>query len=107
MDSEVLTVSAICVRLQGIVGAIPWNALVFMTLYLQLLGFTDFQSSLLSAIFLGGTALGGALRACCLSHYLTWSWSIVPQGTRGILGVAMSAAVQTVGYCRLAGRVCR
>ena len=44
--------------LQGIVGSTPWNALVFNTLYLQLLGFSDFQSSLVAALFLGGTAFG-------------------------------------------------
>lgn len=43
---------------QGIVGSTPWNALVFNTMYLQLLGMTDFQASLISALFLGGTALG-------------------------------------------------
>ena len=32
---------------QGIVGNIPWNALVFFTLYLQLLGMSDFNASLL------------------------------------------------------------
>ena len=32
---------------QGIVGNIPWNALVFFTLYLQLLGMSDFHASLL------------------------------------------------------------
>jgi hypothetical protein len=31
---------------------------VFNTLYLQLLGFSDFQSSLVAALFLGGTAFG-------------------------------------------------
>lgn len=32
--------------------------MVFFTLYLQLLGMSDFASSLLMAIFLGGTAVG-------------------------------------------------
>jgi hypothetical protein len=44
--------------LQGIVGSMPWNALVFNTLYLQLLGFSDFQSSLVAALFLAGSAFG-------------------------------------------------
>ena len=30
-------------------GNIPWNALVFFTLYLQLLGMSDFDASLLMA----------------------------------------------------------
>lgn len=44
--------------MQGIVGSTPWNAMVFFTLYLQLLGMSDFASSLLMALFLGGTAIG-------------------------------------------------
>lgn len=41
--------------MQGIVGSIPWTALVFFTLYLQLLGMTDFAASVLMALFLGST----------------------------------------------------
>ncbi|CAL8464814.1 g4349 [Coccomyxa elongata] len=44
---------------QGIVGSAPWNAIVFLTLYLQLLGMGDGASSALMALFLGGSALGG------------------------------------------------
>jgi hypothetical protein len=40
---------------QGIVGSIPWTALVFFTLYLQLLGMSDFAASVLMALFLGST----------------------------------------------------
>ena len=47
--------------LQGIVGSVPWTALVFLTLYLQLLGMSDFAASMLMAVFLGSTALGGLL----------------------------------------------
>lgn len=47
--------------LQGVVGSTPWNAMVFFTLWLQLLGFTDYSASLLMAIFAGGCALGSAL----------------------------------------------
>ena len=32
--------------------------MVFFTLYLQLLGMSDFAASLLMAVFLGGTAVG-------------------------------------------------
>lgn len=35
------------------------NAIVFLTLYLQLLGMGDGASSALMALFLGGSALGG------------------------------------------------
>ncbi|EFN59499.1 hypothetical protein CHLNCDRAFT_138130 [Chlorella variabilis] len=54
--SSVLAVpSFVIVVTQGIVGSTPWNALVFNTLYLQLLGFSDFQSSLLGG-FIGDWA---------------------------------------------------
>lgn len=49
------------VILQGVVGSLPWNAMVFFTLWLQLLGFSDFSASVMLAIFHFGTALGGAL----------------------------------------------
>jgi len=53
--------SFILIVCQGIVGSAPWNALVWNTLYLQLLGFTDFQASLIASLFLAGTALGGLI----------------------------------------------
>ena len=37
---------------------------VFNTLYLQLLGFTDWQASLVAALFLLGTAFGAQVRMC-------------------------------------------
>ncbi|CAL5229213.1 g12496 [Coccomyxa viridis] len=51
----------VLIIVQGIVGSIPWTALVFFTLYLQLLGMTDAAASVLMALFLGSTALGGLL----------------------------------------------
>ncbi|EFN50877.1 hypothetical protein CHLNCDRAFT_55462 [Chlorella variabilis] len=50
--------------LQGIMGSIPWSALVFLTLYLQLLGMSDAQASALVALFLAGTAFGGLIGGC-------------------------------------------
>ena len=46
---------------QGIVGSTPWNALVFLTLYMQTIGMSDRSASLLVSLFLGGSALGGLL----------------------------------------------
>lgn len=46
---------------QGIVGSIPWSGMVFLTLYFQLLGMSDFAASLQMALLLGSTALGGLL----------------------------------------------
>lgn len=47
--------------LQGCVGSAPWSALVFLTLYFQLLGFSDLAASLLMAAFLAANAAGGLL----------------------------------------------
>ena len=47
--------------LQGICGSIPWAALVFLTLYLQLIGMSDAHASGLVATFLLSTAFGGLL----------------------------------------------
>jgi hypothetical protein len=47
--------------LQGIVGSIPWQSMVMFTLWLQLLGFSNLQTSLLVATFTCGGALGGLL----------------------------------------------
>lgn len=44
---------------QGVVGSTPWNSLVFLTLYFQLLGMTDLAASSLMSLFLAATALGG------------------------------------------------
>jgi hypothetical protein len=47
--------------LQGIVGTMPWVAMVFFTLWLQLLGFSDLEASTLIATFGAACALGGVL----------------------------------------------
>ena len=44
--------------LQGIVGSMPWNALAYLTLWFQLLGFSDVQASLMKAVFSLGTSVG-------------------------------------------------
>ena len=52
--------------MQGIVGSIPWTALVFFTLYLQLLGMSDFAASVLMALFLGSTGALQGQRGLCV-----------------------------------------
>lgn len=47
--------------LQGILGSTPWNALVFLTRYLQLIGFSNLGASLAVSCFQGGAALGGVV----------------------------------------------
>lgn len=63
---------------QGVAGSVPWSALVFLTLYLQLLGMSDAQASSLVALFLLGGWRGGVERVleslgawtCCWRHHL-------------------------------------
>ncbi|KAK9902677.1 hypothetical protein WJX75_002341 [Coccomyxa subellipsoidea] len=59
--------------LQGIVGSTPWNAMVFFTLWLQLLGFSDFAASLLMAVFAGGCAVGSLIGGS-LGDYCARVW---------------------------------
>ncbi|KAL3131696.1 hypothetical protein ABBQ38_007988 [Trebouxia sp. C0009 RCD-2024] len=47
--------------MQGVMGSIPWNALLFFTLYLQLIGMSDFSASMLVSLFFGAVALGNLL----------------------------------------------
>lgn len=47
--------------LQGVMGSIPWNALLFFTLYLQLIGMSDLSASMLVSLFFGAVALGNLL----------------------------------------------
>lgn len=64
-----------------------WHAQVFLTLYLQLIGMSDFAASALMSLFLSGTAAGGkrsqnmarssrtklAMRLCQqFSQYVPW-----------------------------------
>ena len=56
----------------------PWNAIAFFTLWLQLLGFSDWHASALTAAFYGATSagafLGGAIGDAMAVRY--------PQGGR-------------------------
>ncbi len=58
-------------RAQGIVGTMPWIALGWLTLYLQLLGFSDLAAAVLNALVALGCALGsfcGGLLGAPLPH---------------------------------------
>lgn len=54
---------------QGIVGSTPWNAMVFFTMWLQLMGFSDFAASSLMAIFACGCAFGAFLGGIIGYHF--------------------------------------
>ncbi|VVA99510.1 unnamed protein product [Arabis nemorensis] len=44
--------------LQGIVGSLPWNAMIFWTMWFELIGFNHDQAALLNGIFTTGQAIG-------------------------------------------------
>jgi MFS family permease len=46
---------------QGVAGSMPWQALLYSTLYLQLLGFPDSEAGALSAAFAAACAAGGLI----------------------------------------------
>lgn len=50
-----------CWCTQGIVGGMPWIAMGYTTMFLQLLGFSNWLAGLLTALFWGGTAAGNLL----------------------------------------------
>lgn len=47
--------------IQGIVGSVPYASLIFLTLYFQLMGMSNFDASLLVALYLAGGGVGGLL----------------------------------------------
>ncbi|XP_068655063.1 uncharacterized protein [Aristolochia californica] len=47
--------------LQGIVGSLPWTAMVFFTMWFQLIGFDHNSSAILLSLFAVGCALGSLL----------------------------------------------
>ncbi|KAL3131568.1 hypothetical protein ABBQ38_007869 [Trebouxia sp. C0009 RCD-2024] len=59
--------------IQGIIGSVPWSALVFLTLYMQLVGMSDFHASMLMSMFLGayglGTLIGGWVGDAAASRF--------------------------------------
>ncbi|ESQ50584.1 hypothetical protein EUTSA_v10023180mg [Eutrema salsugineum] len=57
--------------LQGIIGSVPWNAMVFWTMWFELIGFSHNQAALLNGIFTTGQSIGsliGGIIADKMSH---------------------------------------
>lgn len=99
--------------LQGVVGSTPWNALGFLTMYLQLLGFSDLSASVVQGFFGGANAFGAYLggwvgdRAARLSpdhgRILVCQFSVavgVPLSALLLKGLPLDGAHSTVAkYC--------
>ncbi|XP_019238764.1 PREDICTED: uncharacterized protein LOC109218826 isoform X1 [Nicotiana attenuata] len=47
-----------CIVLQGLVGSLPWTAMVFFTLWFELIGFDHNSAAALVGLFAAGCALG-------------------------------------------------
>ncbi|CAN8271164.1 unnamed protein product [Cochlearia groenlandica] len=47
--------------LQGIIGSVPWNAMVFWTMWFELIGFNHNQAAFLNGIFTAGQAIGSLI----------------------------------------------
>jgi len=46
------------ILIQGMIGSIPWNAIAFLILWFQYIGFSDFTSAILFAVIAMGAAAG-------------------------------------------------
>lgn len=100
---QLLTIGKLA--LQGVAGSIPFQALVFFTLYFQLLGFSNFIASALMSGFLFATAFGGLLGGwigdksapllCCLASV----WHNLHSITAGTAHFLHLAVVKT--HCHL------
>ncbi|KAK9868059.1 hypothetical protein WJX84_009573 [Apatococcus fuscideae] len=110
MGSVVKIPTFLIIIVQGILGSTPWNALVFLTLYMQLLGMSDTAAAAMMALFLGGTALGGLLggfvgdaaarRFPSHGRILVCQFSVVsgvPLSLLLLKGLPMNGALSTVG----------
>ncbi|KAL1215982.1 putative sphingolipid transporter spinster-like protein [Cardamine amara subsp. amara] len=56
---------------QGIIGSVPWNAMVFWTMWFELIGFDHNQAAIMNGIFTAGQAIGslvGGIIADKISH---------------------------------------
>lgn len=61
------------ILLQGIFGSIPWSALSFAMFYFQYCGISDFGSSLILALSMGGGAIGGIVGGLIGDRLALWS----------------------------------
>jgi MFS family permease len=73
--------------LQGVFGAVPWNALSFTTMWLQYAGYSDLAASSIASWHLIGGALGGMLGGVLGDLAARWSPS------RGRVRVAQTSTL--------------
>ncbi|KAK3033846.1 hypothetical protein RJ639_034264 [Escallonia herrerae] len=79
--------------LQGLVGSLPWTAMVFFTLWFQLIGFDHNGAAALLSLFAGGCALGtllGGVVADRMSHLYPHSGRIMCAQLSAFMGIPFS-----------------
>ncbi|XP_043709673.1 multidrug resistance protein 2-like [Telopea speciosissima] len=54
--------------LQGVVGSVPWTAMVFFTMWFELIGFDNNESATLISLFAIGCAIGSLLGGLIADH---------------------------------------
>ena len=92
---------------QGVMGSMPWNAMLFATLWLQLLGFTDVAAGALAALFAASCAFGSLLGGSLGDAAARETAARRPNGSRvgsGSCGRSRVGGVGRVGRGSGAGR---
>ncbi|XP_042495735.1 multidrug resistance protein 2-like isoform X1 [Macadamia integrifolia] len=85
--------------LQGIVGSLPWTAMVFFTMWFELIGFDHSHSAALISLFAIGCAMGnllGGLVADHMSHLYPNSGRIMCAQFSAFMGIPFSWFLLTV-----------
>ncbi|KAJ6740153.1 SPINSTER [Salix purpurea] len=79
--------------LQGIVGSLPWTAMVFFTMWFELIGFSHNKTAALLSVFAVGCSLGsllGGLIADRMSHIYPHSGRIMCAQFSAVMGIPFS-----------------
>uniref|UniRef100_A0A6N2LB27 Major facilitator superfamily (MFS) profile domain-containing protein n=1 Tax=Salix viminalis TaxID=40686 RepID=A0A6N2LB27_SALVM len=79
--------------LQGIVGSLPWTAMVFFTMWFELIGFSHNKTAALLSVFAVGCSLGsllGGLIADRMSHVYPHSGRIMCAQFSAVMGIPFS-----------------
>ncbi|KAG2632825.1 hypothetical protein PVAP13_2NG126900 [Panicum virgatum] len=104
-DSWVATRSVMKVKtfqiivLQGIIGSLPWTAIVFFTMWFELIGFDNNSSAALNSLFAIGCASGafiGGVIADCLSKHFPDSARVICAQFSAFMGIPFSWILLTV-----------
>ncbi|GAB4848883.1 hypothetical protein Ancab_003693 [Ancistrocladus abbreviatus] len=85
--------------LQGLVGSLPWTAMVFFTMWFELIGLSNKASAALLSIFAMGASMGGLLGGAIadrMSHLYPHSGRIICAQFSAFMGIPFSWYLLTV-----------